>query len=116
MKPQELYIIRQPEKYRNILFHLVAVLENNFPELTLEYKWTVPYFYYKQKPLCYLASNPKKGFVDVGFAKGFQLKENQEFLIADNGRNTVKSLRYFSLEEIDNAILISVTNEALKLY
>ena len=54
--------------------------------------------------------------MDVGFAKGFQLKNNLKNLIADNGRNTVISLRYKSLAEIDNSILISVLQEASFLY
>ncbi|RKS02270.1 DUF1801 domain-containing protein [Flavobacterium sp. 102] len=116
MKPTELYILKQPAKYRDILLHIVAVVEHTLPEVTLEYKWGIPYFYYKKKPFCYLNASHKHQFVDVGFAKGFQLKNNQEYLIADKGRNTIKSLRYYNLEKIDNAILISVIEEAKALY
>lgn len=116
MKPADLYILNQPDKYRDILLHIVSVIENTIPEVTLEYKWTVPYFYYKKKPLCYLHASHKHHFVDIGFAKGFQLKQNQQYLVADNGRNTVKSLRYYSLDEVDNEVLISVLKEAIILY
>lgn len=116
MKPADLYILNQPDKYRDILLHIVSVIENTIPEVTLEYKWTVPYFYYKKKPLCYLNASHKHHFVDIGFAKGFQLKQNQQYLVADNGRNTVKSLRYYSLDEVDNEVLISVLKEAIILY
>ena len=116
MKPADLYLLNQPDKYRDILLNIVSVIENTIPEVTLEYKWTVPYFYYKKKPLCYLNASHKHHFVDVGFAKGFQLKQNQQHLIADNGRNTVKSLRYYSLDEVDNEVLISVLKEAIILY
>ncbi|WNM18542.1 DUF1801 domain-containing protein [Flavobacterium capsici] len=116
MKPTDLYILNQPDKFKDILLHIISVIENNLPNSTLEYKWNVPYFYYKKKPFCYLNASHKHGFVDVGFAKGFQLKNNLEYLIADNGRNTVKSLRYKSLEEIDSDILISVVKEAKLLY
>ncbi len=116
MKPAELYILNQPEKYRDILLHIIAVVDHTLPEATLEYKWGIPYFYYKKKPFCYLNASHKHQFVDVGFAKGFELKTNQEHLIADNGRNTIKSLRYNSLETIDNGILALVIEEAKKLY
>lgn len=116
MKPADLYILNQPEKYRHILLHITAVIEHTLPEVTLEYKWGIPYFYYKKKPFCYLNASHKHQFVDVGFAKGFQLKSNQNFLIADNGRNTIKSLRYYSLDEINNEVLVSVVEEAKKLY
>jgi hypothetical protein len=116
VKPADLYLLNQPEPYRSMLLHIIAVIENTLPQVTLEYKWMVPYFYYKNKPFCYLNASHKHQFVDVGFAKGFHLKNNLEYLIADNGRNTVKSLRYKSLVAIDNKVLISVIGEAVSLY
>lgn len=115
MKLTDEYIYRQPEKYQAILMHLIAVFEQQIPELQLCLKWGMPYFYYKKRPFCYLAPNHKKGFVDAGFSRGFQLKRNQEELIGEK-RNTMKSLRYYDLEEVDNAILIDVIQESLALY
>jgi hypothetical protein len=115
MKLTDEYIYRQPEKYRSIILHLISVFEHEIPELVLLYKWGMPYFYYKKRMFCYLISNSKKGFVDAGFARGFQLKRNQASLI-DEKRNTVKSLRYYSLETIDNSVLEDVIREAKTLY
>ena len=115
MKLTDEYIYRQPEKLRSIVLHLISVFEREIPELDLLFKWGIPYFYYKNKPFCYLAPNPKKGFVDAGFARGFQLNRNQDSLVGEK-RNTVKSLRYFSLEDIDNAVLEDVIREAATLY
>lgn len=115
MRPTDEYIFRQPEKYQAMLLHLLAVVQRAIPELELLFKWGIPFFYYRKKPFCYLAPNHKKGFVDVGFARGFQLKRNQEALIGEK-RNTVKSLRYSTLESIDNLILADVMQEALGLY
>lgn len=115
MKFTDEYIYRQPEKYQAILMHLISVFEQEIPELKLLFKWGIPYFYYNKRPFCYLAPNHKKGFVDAGFSRGFQLKRNQEYLIDEN-RNTVKSLRYYDLEEIDNTILIDVIQESVALY
>jgi len=91
-------------------------MKQTLPEATLEYKWAIPYFYYKSNPFCYLNASHKKQFVDVGFTKGFQLKNQTPQLIADNGRNTVKSLRYTSLDTIDIEVLITVIKEASTLY
>jgi hypothetical protein len=115
MRLTDEYIHRQPEKFQFILLHLIGVFQREIPELVLQFKWGIPYFYYRKKPFCYLVCNTKKGFVDVGFAKGFQLKQHQEYLVYEN-RNTVKSLRYTELKSIDNAILNSVMREALSLY
>lgn len=99
-----------------MLLCLVDVMKQTLPEATLEYKWAIPYFYYRKQPFCYLNVSHKKQFVDVGFAKGFQLKNHTKQLIADNGRNTVKSLRYTSIESIDIEVLIAVITEAATLY
>lgn len=115
MKPADVYILKQPDLYRSILYHVISVIEKEAPTATLEYKYGIPYFYLHKKPFCYLAPNHKKKFVDVGLAKGFQLKNNHEHLVSEN-RNTVKSLRYFSLEDIDNSVLISVLKEAISFY
>lgn len=115
MKPQEIYILNQPENYQAMLLHIIAVVEQTLPSVTFEYKWSVPYFYHNKKPLCYLNANIKKQFVDLGFAEGFQLQKNQRYLTADNGRNTVKSLRYATLEEINNDVLQMVLKEAATL-
>jgi len=115
MKPTEEYILKQPEFYQSILLHIISVVERVVPKATLEYKYGIPYFYLNKKPFCYLAPNHKKQFVDLGFAKGFQLKKNQEYLVSEN-RNTVKSLRYFDLKSIDNKILEEVLLEASIFY
>ena len=55
----------------------------------------------------------KKGYVDVGFwAKGI-LQEFDSFLVSEN-RTVVKSLRYTSVEEINEKILLQVLEEVAK--
>lgn len=115
MRLTDEYIFRQPELQQSILLHLISVFVREIPEIELMFKWGIPYFYYRKKPFCYLASNHKKGFVDAGFARGFQLKRNQEFLVSEQ-RNTVKSLRYFNVESINNWILKDAIQEAKSLH
>lgn len=111
MKLVEDYILKQPENFRMILFHLILIIEKEITQVTLEFKYGIPYYYLNKKPFCYLAPNHKKKYVDLGFAKGFQLNSNLYYLVSEN-RNTVKSLRYYSLEEINYEILIEVLKEA----
>ena len=115
MKLTDEYIYRQTEEHQMILLHLISIFKREIPELELLFKWGIPYFYYKKRMFCYFAANHKIGFVDAGFARGFQLKKNQDFLV-DEKRNTVKSLRYYSLAAIDNAVLEDVIHEAAALY
>ena len=110
MKPAEDYILNQPEPYKSMLLHLQLLIESTFIDVVLKYKYKIPFYYLNDKPFCYLNSVVKKGYVDVGFWASAHLKYN-EHLVAD-GRKVVKSLRYQSLEEIDEIVLISVLKEA----
>lgn len=114
MKPAEEYILNQPEIYRDIILNLQIVIENEMPGVELFFKWKIPYYYYNGKPFCFINASHKGKYVDLAFNKGYQLQKNQEFLIGDK-RNTFKSLRYFSLEEINTEILIDVIREAISL-
>ena len=113
MKPAEAYILNQPEPFKSILMHLQILIETSFPEVDLQFKWKIPFYYLDDKPLCYLNSSKKKGFVDVGFYTNKNLEKFNEFVISDN-RKVVKSLRYKKLDEIDAEVLISVLEEAYK--
>lgn len=111
MKPAEVYILNQPEPFKSILMHLQILIENAFPNAILLFKWKIPFYYLDDKPFCYLNPSKKKRFVDVGFWVSSHLEKYNEFLVSDN-RKVVKSLRYFSINDIDEVILLSVLEEA----
>lgn len=115
MKPAELYILNQPEPYRSILFHLQAVIEAAVPEVQLFYKYKIPFYYYNGKPFIYLNATHKRGYVDVAFMKGYQLKLHQDLLDGES-RTLVKSLHYSSMELIDNDVLVDLLVEQAALY
>jgi hypothetical protein len=115
MKPAEEYILNQPEPYRSIIFDLQIVIQSQIPNLELLYKWKIPFYYYRGKPFCFINVSHKRKYVDLGIVKGFQIKNHQEHLISEN-RSIMKSLRFSSLEEIDNKILIEIIQEISKLY
>lgn len=60
MKPAEAYILNQPEPLKSMLMHLQILIENNFPEVDLQFKWKIPFYYLKDKPFCYLNASKKK--------------------------------------------------------
>ncbi|WP_343330501.1 DUF5655 domain-containing protein [Polaribacter staleyi] len=111
MKPAETYILDQPEPFRSILMQLQILIETNFAEVDLQFKWKIPFYYLHNKPLCYLNPSKKKGYVDVGFYTNSELQKFNEFVISDK-RKVVKSLRYTKVSDIDAEVLISVLEEA----
>jgi hypothetical protein len=111
MNPAENYILNQPEPYRSILLHLQMMIESTLPEVELKYKWNIPCFYIGKSPLCYLNASHKKHFVDIAFWNSAHLTKHLTVLISEK-RKVVRSLRYFTLKDIDNAILTDVLKDA----
>ncbi|MCL7763669.1 DUF1801 domain-containing protein [Polaribacter sp. Z014] len=114
MKPAEEYILKQQEPFKSILMHLQILIETNFPEVDLQFKWKMPFYYLDEKPFCYLNPSKKKGYVDVGFWVSAHLTKYNEYLILEN-RKVIKSLRYWTIDDINEEILLSVLEEAHQL-
>ncbi|WP_040278869.1 DUF1801 domain-containing protein [Psychroserpens damuponensis] len=111
MKPAEAYILRQNEPYRSILLHLQLLIEHTLPESHLEYKWKLPCYYIEKRPICYL--NHSKDYVDVGFWHSAHLTKYTEHMVSEN-RKVVKSMRYRTLEAIDDDLFIKILKEVEK--
>ena len=113
MNPAEQYILKQQEPFKSILFQLQIVIESEYPEVDLKYKWKIPYYYLHEKPFCFL--NVTKGYVDVGFWMPYSIPAFEDYLISDN-RKVMKSLRYFTMEDIDQMVLVGILKEIYKHY
>lgn len=111
MKPAESYILNQEEPFKSILVHVQFLIEKNFSEVDLRFKWKIPYYFLNDTTFCYLNSPKKKKYVDVCFWVTSPLSNYNEFLITEN-RKVVKSLRYFNLSDINEKVLLSVLSEA----
>ncbi|WP_350293523.1 DUF1801 domain-containing protein [uncultured Croceitalea sp.] len=111
MNPAEEYILNQDEPYRSILLHLKATIEAIIPDVELKFKWSIPCFYAGKSPICYLNASPKKKFVDIAFWNSAHLTKHLDKMVTEN-RKVVKSLRYSTLEEIDDEVLVTVLENA----
>lgn len=110
MNPAEDYILNQKEPYRSILLHLQVVIERTLPDLAMLYKYKIPFYYINGKrPFCYMGVS--KNYVDLGFWHGTHLTKHQEHLVS-KGRKHMKSLRYFSMDAIDDTVLVDVLRDA----
>ncbi len=110
MNPAERYILEQEEPFRSILLHVQYVIEKTLPSAQMLYKYKIPFYYLDGKqPFCYL--NQTKGYVDIGFWHATHLTLHMEHLVSEK-RKHMKSLRYFSLEDIDEQVLTDILLEA----
>ncbi len=112
MDPASLYILEKPEPFRSILLHLQLVIERTIPEVGLQYKYKIPFYYLEGRPFCYL--NQVKDYVDLGFWHAAHLTVYLEHM-ETAGRKVMRSLRYKELTEIDEDILRAVLVDAFKV-
>lgn len=112
MKPAEVYILNKPEPFRSIMMHLQTVITHTLPTAELKYKWKLPCYYIGKRPICYI--NQSKDYVDVGFWHSAYISKKFDQYLVTEKRKIVKSLRYKTLEGIDDVVLIDILNEVFE--
>lgn len=113
MNPAEAYILAQKEPFKSILLQLQILIESEVVGLELKYKWRIPYYYLEGNPFCFL--NVSKGYVDVGFRALNYFDDLDAFLISEK-RKVMKSLRYYSIDDINHEILIKILSRLKKVH
>ena len=113
MNPAETYILNQEEPFRTILLQIQVVVAQTIPEAEMLFKYRIPFYYLEGKrPFCYL--NCAKGYVDMGFWNAAHLTIDTEYMVSE-GRKHIKSLRYYTVEEINHDILVAVLKNAYEV-
>ncbi|MBT8245145.1 DUF1801 domain-containing protein [Winogradskyella sp.] len=112
MKPAEDYILRQEEPFKSILLQLQSVIEASLPEAKLLYKWRIPFYYSNGLPICYL--NQSKDYIDLAFWHGDKFTKYRTEFVTEN-RKSVTSIRYKSIEDINDKVIIYVLQEQLRI-
>ncbi len=115
MNPAENYILNHPEPYRSILLYIRGVILKTLPNVEEKYNYSIPFYHYNKKQICYLNILKGTHCVDVAFVKGSILHEQFPELKDYNNRKFIRSLQYNSLENIDEFLLISVINAAAEI-
>jgi hypothetical protein len=112
MNPAESYILNRDEPYRSILLQLQSIIEAVAPQAKLKFKWRIPFYYHNNIPICYL--NQSKDYVDLAFWHGDKLSEYGHHFVTTN-RKAVTSLRYRKVDDIDDAVVVYVIEQQLKI-
>ncbi len=86
--------MKQPEPTQGCLLALKKIILELDPNITQQRKFQIPFFYYKDKKLCYLWVNKKK--LQLGFVEdktihprkeGVKLKDKYESIIIDPNKD-----------------------------
>lgn len=112
MNPAEVYILKQEEPYKSILLQLQAIIEAVVPNAELLYKWRIPFYYSKSIPICFL--NQSKDYVDLAFWHFDQMDQHTEHFI-DANRKSIRSLRFKSVEDINDEVVVYVLEKQLEI-
>ena len=112
MNPAEAYILKQQEPYKSILLQLQAIINAVVPEAELLYKWKIPFYYFNGIPLCFL--NQSKNYVDLGFWH-FDKMEKFTVYFVDTNRKSLRSLRFKTIEDINDEIVMYVLQKQLEM-
>lgn len=112
MNPAENYILNQQEPYKSILLQLQSIITAVLPEPNLKYKWRVPFYYSNNLPICYL--NKSKDYVDLCFWHRDKLTKYTEYFVTKN-RKAVTSLRYKSVDDIIDDVVVYVMQQQIEI-
>ncbi len=113
MNPAEDYILSKPEPWRSMLIELQAIIKHTIPEVEEQFKWHLPFYSLHGKMFCFL--NFRKKFVDIGFTWGIHIDIHKDHLIAGEKRKNLRSLRYYTKEDIDVVVLQDILKAASTL-
>ena len=101
------------EPNKSVFLFLKDFILDYDTDIKLYFKWKLPYFYYKEKPLCYIWKDKKTNEPYLSFAKGSKI--NHPALIAGN-RTLFKILPINPHKDIDVDLITEIIEEALKTY
>lgn len=112
MNPAEVYILKQKEPYKTILLQLQAIIEAVLPNPEMQYKWRIPFFYNEGIPICFL--NQSKDYVDLAFWHFKDIDKYTEHFVAGT-RKSIRSLRYKSVADINDEVIVYVLQKQLEI-
>ncbi|TPV35559.1 DUF1801 domain-containing protein [Paucihalobacter ruber] len=112
MKPAEAYILNRKEPYRSILLQLQSIIEAVAPNNQLLFKWRIPFYYCNNIPLCFL--NQSKDYVDLGFWHFEKMDQYTNYFV-DTNRKSVRSLRYKSVDDINDDVVVYGIQKQLEI-
>jgi hypothetical protein len=105
------YIASRPSPQKEICQSLRRLILENFPQMTEEFKWGYPAYYYNGKRICILGGF--KNHANIELFYGAHLEDTQG-RVAGVGKST-RHIKLRSLEEVDAAYFIDLLRQSIAL-
>lgn len=105
------FISAKPSPQKEILIALRNIILAAHPFMEEKIRYGVPFFDYLGA-MCYLSIPAKKNYVYIGFIHGKDLS-NEQGILETKERKQIRSISYFSVEEMKEELLREVLQEAI---
>lgn len=113
LKELDQFYLNLNEPQRSCFEALRDIILSLDSEITPEWKYKLPFFYYRGKMFCYLWKDKKTKEPYIGIAKGNELDHP---ILEQGDRKRMKILRVDPNEDIPKSLIEEVLNSALSLY
>lgn len=107
------FYLRKDEPEKSCLLALKEIILKHHSEITAEWKYKLPFFYFKGKMLCYLWIHKKYKNPYIGFVDG-NLIENEDLLQEKRAR--MKILLVDKNEDLPIEKIKFILDQAIKLH
>jgi hypothetical protein len=107
------YYLKQEEPNRSCLLALKDIILSLDSEITPEWKYGLPFFYYKKKMFCYFWKDKKTQEPYVGICRGNEIDHP---LLETGNRKRMKILRINCNEDLDLKSIQEIFTQAISLY
>jgi len=106
------FYLEQPEPNKSFMLSLRSFFLQYDTEMTEEWKYRLPFFYYKNKPFCYIWRDKKTQQPYIGIVKADQF-EHQALIKGD--RKKMKVLYFNTNKDIPVKLIDEIFQLAIKL-
>ena len=113
LRPIDVYFLKKEEPNRSCLQFLRTFIPQLSEEITEEWKYGMPFYYYKRKMFCYLWVHKKFGQPYIGIVEG--AKMNHPELLQEK-RARMKILLVDPQKDIPVKKIKTILREALSFY
>lgn len=113
MKPLDQFYLNLEEPQKSCFMALRDIILSLDDAVTPEWKYKLPFFYYKGKMFCYLWKDKKTGFPYIGITKG-EFLNHPSLILGD--RKKMKVLPINPNEDIPHALVVEILHEAMGCY
>ena len=113
LKEHDNYYLKQEEPSKSCLLVLKDIILGMDENITPEWKYGLPFFYYKKKMFCYFWKDKKTKEPYIGIVRGNEMEHPQ---LESGDRKRIKIYRINPSKDIDINTVLEILKNAMSLY